>query len=328
MQPLALHSLHQARGANFGELFGAEIVLRYGDVPGEYRAARERAGVFDASARPILRLVGEDRVTFLQGMVTNDVVGLATGATTYVAMLTAKGAMVADGRVWKREKDLLIDVEPGHFAKVKEFLEKYLISEDAELQDASGEWAVLSVVGPAAKDAVPEGVEVSPQPMLGAIDVLVPRETLQQTFEAIVSRGATPIGFEALEILRVEAGVPRYGADMEDSTIPLEANLERAIHYNKGCYIGQEVIARATFRGHMNRKLTGLVLDGEAPPSKTELRVGEKKIGWVTTVVRSPAHEKPIALGYVHRNHLEPGTELALASGGVARVTPLPFRKT
>jgi aminomethyltransferase len=139
------------------------------------------------------------------------------------------------------------------------------------------------------------------------------------------AHGLRPLGFQALELLRVEAGVPRYGQDMVDTTIPLEANLTHAISYNKGCYIGQEVIARATFRGHMNRKLAGLLLgDVEAAPG-TELRKGEKKVGWITSVVRSPAQGQRVALGYVHRDHLEPGTELTLAEGSTVKVAPLPF---
>jgi folate-binding protein YgfZ len=135
-----------------------------------------------------------------------------------------------------------------------------------------------------------------------------------------------PLGFEALEQLRVEAGVPRYGQDMVDTTIPLEANLASAISYNKGCYIGQEVIARATFRGHMNRKLAGLLLgDADAAPG-TELKVGDRKVGWITSVVRSPLKGQRVALGYVHRDFLEPGTQLTLGAGPAsATVSALPF---
>jgi folate-binding protein YgfZ len=133
------------------------------------------------------------------------------------------------------------------------------------------------------------------------------------------------VGFGALEVHRVERGTPRFGADMDEKTIPLEANLQRAIHYQKGCYIGQEVIARATFRGHVNRHLVGLRFAGPAPAPRTELLTGERRVGWVTSVVNSP-RLGPIGLGYAHRDVDQPGTELALAGGAAkATIAPLPF---
>jgi folate-binding protein YgfZ len=267
-----------------------------------YRAAREAAAVY-TPAREVLRLVGEDRETFLHGMVTQDVKGLAVGKSAYAAMLTPKGQMVADARIWKRERELLVETEPLFGAKVKEFLEKYLISEDAEVQVAP-ELAVVMRFGPQATGG----------------DEIVPREELERV------AGSLPrLDEGTYEVLRVEAGVPRFGADMDESTIPLEAGLERAIHYAKGCYIGQEVIARATFRGHMNRKLAGLLLGELAPEPKTELRSGDRKIGWITTVVASPALRQNVALGYVHKDFLEPGTKVQLASGGEAEVRALPL---
>ena len=149
-------------------------------------------------------------------------------------------------------------------------------------------------------------------------------------WKALVSAGGAfglkPLGWRAHEMLRVEAGVPRYGQDMVDTTIPLEANLANAISYNKGCYIGQEVIARATFRGHMNRKLSGLLLGSTEAAPGTELKKDGKKVGWVTSVVRSPLKGQTVALGYVHRDHLEPGTVLAVGDGPAeATVAALPF---
>jgi folate-binding protein YgfZ len=122
---------------------------------------------------------------------------------------------------------------------------------------------------------------------------------------------------QAAEWLRVEAGIPRYGVDMDEKTLPMEAGLEqRALHFQKGCYIGQEVIARATYRGHMNRRLSGLLLGNASPPARAELRAGERKAGWVTSVLHSPALNQNVALGYVHRDFLQPGTGLTLATGG------------
>lgn len=345
MRPLPLHERHAARNARFSDVGGAEVVSAFGPVSDEYQAARTSAVLVDRSYRELLRVTGEDRVSFLHGMVTNDVQGLSAGQTTYAALLTAKGAMVADARLWRREEDVLLDVEPGHGAKVRDALDKYLISEDAELHDATGEFGLLSLFGPRAGEVVSPvavgrfearelaGAQVwvtgSALTGLPGVDVLVPVAQLGAVYEALLRAGdgvgLREAGFEALEILRVEAGVPRYAADMDDKTIPLEANLEHALHYKKGCYIGQEVIARATFRGHMNRKLMGLAL--QSPPSapRAELRVGDRRVGWITSVVQSPQRGL-IALGYVHRDFLSPGTQLEVADGSApVTVTPLPF---
>lgn len=354
MEPLSLHFLHEGAGARFLDVGGREAVAGYGEADAEYRAARETVALHDASYRESLRITGEDRASFLHGMVTQEVKNLPAGSAAYAALVNVKGAMVADARILKREADLLLDLEPGTGAKVREFLEKYLISEDAELHDATGELALLRLLGPhtpnvlagalgapfgplahhAARAASLAGQEVW---LVGSmtvephgVDVWVPRAGLEPVWRALTEAGAPlglrPLGFEALEQLRVEAGVPRYGQDMVDTTIPLEANLSSAISYNKGCYIGQEVIARATFRGHMNRKLTGLLLgDVDAAPG-TELRRGEKKVGWLTSVARSPLKGQRVALGYVHRDSLEPGTELTLAGGpATVKVAALPF---
>jgi folate-binding protein YgfZ len=352
MEALSLHFLHEQAGAHFLEVNGREAVADYGDVEAEYRAARQAVALHDATYREALRITGEDRISFLHGMVTQDVKGLAAGAATYAAMITVKGAMVADARLLRREADLLLDLEPGMGAKVLEFLGKFLISEDAELHEATGELGVLRLLGPrtaellgavaggpfaplppdATRTFTLAGQEVLAvgRPGQEGVDLLVPRGGLEAVWKALVAAGGAfglkPLGWRAHEMLRVEAGVPRYGQDMVDTTIPLEANLTSAISYNKGCYIGQEVIARATFRGHMNRKLAGLLLGSTEPAPGTELKKDGKKVGWVTSVVRSPLKGQTVALGYVHRDHLEPGTVLAVGDGPAeATVATLPF---
>ncbi len=292
-----------------------------------YQAAIEAAAWVDRSARQQLKVIGGDRVSFVQGMVTNDVVKLGVGASLQVTMLTAKGAMIADARVLKRDEDVLIDTEPGEGAAVKEFLEKYLISEDAEVQPAP-ELAVIGLYGPRHVELLgklPPGAQVGM--LIGlqgtAVDVLIHREALE-TVRAALS-GWPVVDAATAELLRIEAGEPRWGAELVATTIPLEASLDRAISYTKGCYIGQEVIARATHRGQMQRKLGGLLLGELSPAPGTELRRGEKKVGWLTSVVKSPRRGQHIALGYLHRDVQAPGTVVELASGGTATVTALPF---
>lgn len=293
--------------------------------PDEYRAAREAAAFYDSSDREVLRVTGPDRESFLQGMLTNDVKGLAVGASCYAALLTPKGAMVGDVRVLKRAPDMLLDTGAGFGEKVKAFLNQYLISEDAEIHDAPAlKW--VSLWGPQAErevSALPSEWVLARVPSLFAqgIDVLVASENVPRVPQML--GGVPQLSAATSEVIRVENGVPKYGVDMVETTIPLEANLERAIHYNKGCYIGQEVIARATYRGHMNRKLSGLLLGNALPSAGAELKRADKKVGWVTSVVHSVKHGQNLALGYVHRDSLAPGTELSLPDGATAKTVSL-----
>ena len=292
----------------------------------EYLAATTTIAWADLTAREQLRVIGPDRVSFVHGMVTNDITGLAEGASCPVAMLTAKGAMVSDGRVLKLKEELIVDTGPGQGAAVKAFFEKYLISEDAEVH-AAPELAVVALLGPAAdRSLVPEAavVAVLPGSVGQGLDVLILRAELPKVLEAL--SGIARVSAQTLEVLRVEAGVPLFGTDMTETTIPLEANLEKSIHYNKGCYIGQEVIARATYRGQMNKKLMGVMLGEQVLEKGAELFKEGKRVGRVTSVVRSEKTKQNIALAYVQRDHLTPGTVLDLpAGGGTVTVSSLPF---
>lgn len=295
--------------------------------PLAYRAALEGSAWVDLSARQQLRVIGGDRVSYVQGMVTNDVEKLGVGNSLYATMLTAKGSMVADVRVLKRDEDVILDLEPGMSAPVKAFLEKYLISEDAEVLEAN-DLAVIGLLGPRHVELLgklPSGAQVGMLTgMHGTpVDVLIHRDALESVRAALAD--VPSVDPATFEVLRVEAGQPRWAAELIETTIPLEASLDRAISYTKGCYIGQEVIARATHRGQMQRKLAGLLLGEQTPAQGTELRKGEKKVGWIGTSVHSPKSGQVIALGYVHRDSLTPGTVLELASGGTATVAALPF---
>jgi folate-binding protein YgfZ len=261
------------------------------------------------------------------------------------ALLTAKGAMVSDARVVRRAEDILLGVEPGLGPVVREALQRFLISEDAEVSEVSDAFGQLALVGPGAEMLAQEALGCPaggadrlraferdgasgwalPQGLrLPGLDLLVSAASLPAVFERLLAAGAVPTGFDALEVLRVERGTPRYGADLDEKTIPLEAHLQRALSYEKGCYIGQEVIARATFRGHVNRQLVGLSF-GVLPAPRTELFVGDRRVGLVTTAVKSPIHG-PIGLGYAHRDVAQPGTGLTLAAGGgPVTVRALPF---
>jgi folate-binding protein YgfZ len=230
--------------------------------------------------------------------------------------------MVGDARILKRADELIVETGAGRGAAVRDFLLKFLISEEAEVGDAP-ELAVLGLVGPQADTFAAQLAHLGRlHSFLGGVDLVVRRDELPSIFKHF--EALPRLERAALEVLRIERGVPLFGVDMTESTIPLEANLEHALNYTKGCYIGQEVIARATYRGQMNKKLVGLELGGATPGPKAELLKEGKKVGWVTSVVNSPKRGQQIALGFVHRDHLAPGTVLELASG-TATVTGLPF---
>ncbi len=290
-------------------------------VESEYRAAIDGCAVFDASDRELLRVTGPEAVSFVQGMVTNDVEALAVGSSCYAALLTVKGSMVGDARILRREAELVIDTGPGRGATVKAFLEKYLISEDAEVHQAL-ELAVIGLVGPSAREVsgkIPPDARVGElTSFLGGVDLVVRRERLGEVMAALA--GVVQVSAATLEVLRVERLVPLFGVDMTEVTIPLEANLDHAINYKKGCYIGQEVIARATYRGQMNKKLVQLLVGDASPERKAELKQGERKVGWITCVVKSVKHGQHLALGYVHRDFLTAGTKFELGSGSAVTV--------
>jgi folate-binding protein YgfZ len=214
--------------------------------------------------------------------------------------------------------------------KAKATLEKYIVSEDVEISDVSGDFGLLAVAGPQTDallaQPLGEDVFVLRDDVLGtsARRLLISKGSLGAIAQRLLSpspgSAPRPAGMQTYEVVRVQSRIPRYGIDMDEQTIPLEANLQRAISYTKGCYIGQEVIARATYRGHVNRLLCGLILEDHLPPPKTALFREGKAVGFVTSAVRSFEQNRVTAMGYVHRESSEPGTQLNVDNNGIARV--------
>jgi len=321
-----------------------DLLLKHGtrDPEAEDRVLREGCAVLDRSACGKLRLTGSERASFLHGQLTADVQALKPGQGAYTTQLTPKGHLIADGRVLARGDHLLFFVEPGREVPVREVLEKHLISEDVEVADVTGTLALLSFLGPKTADVLGLALDEHTQEerngvlfigtRLGALpglDVLLPIERAAAFLEPIIARGANVVGEAAYDLARVEAGIPRFGIDMDEETIPLEANLgDRAISFTKGCYVGQEVIARASFRGGVRHKLFGFRLDpGPLPADGTPLfkAVGDAKpAAELTRAVLSPRFG-PIALGYARREHQSAGVALVTAEGRRAVVCALPF---
>lgn len=355
-----LYEIHQQQGASFVEFEGWEIPRGYGDSSAEYWAVKQKVGVMDASHRGCLKITGSERVSFLNGIVTNDVAKLPAGSGCYALMLNQKGRIVADMIVYTFQDHFLVDIEANLRAKAKESIERYIISEDAQVEDVSGNFGRISIQGPEARSLLLKliGSELNSEADFscqefdafgGSIACRVSRtggngyellcelSSLPSLWEGAVTlakeRGGRPFGFEALNSLRVEAGIPWYGIDMDEDIIALEVPLEKkAISYTKGCYAGQEVVARVTYQGRVNKRLVGMTLESDRPANhKDKIKAEGRDIGFVTSSVISYSLKKALALGYVHRDFINPGSRVAVvtSTGDMqATVANLPFFKS
>lgn len=347
------------------DLAGQSVVLTYSSAAAEYEALRRRAIVVNRSHRGRLRFTGEKAADVLTGLLTNDVHALSPGQGQYAAALTAKGRIVADMRLLRTTDAFITDVSPRARDAWQAVVRKYVNPRLAKFSDESAALHVVGVYGAQARYVVEEMTGVghsalallspyahvsvasedaamivmrSPDLGLEGYDLFVPAERYQAIWDAAVAARATPAGLTAWEIARVEAGRPEWGIDMDESTIAQEAGLEElgAISYTKGCYTGQEVVARVHFRGHVNRTLRGLRASGTTPPAYLAALFDSsgKAVGEVHSTASSP-RLGGIALGMVRRE-IETGTQLtarwnADLAGDTAAgetqvdVVPLPF---
>ncbi|MDQ3347219.1 MAG: hypothetical protein M3545_04555 [Acidobacteriota bacterium] len=317
-----------------------------------------------SAARGRLLLTGRDRRAYLQGLLTNDIAALTPGTGCYSAYLTAQGRMIADMRVFELGDALLVDLDASVTASVREKWTMFVFSEDVQIQDRSAATAEVGIYGPQAARVLAETLvkdQPAQRPMshdvldampvhacatvpfqgtpaivlrtdaagVPGFDVVIPVEGRDAFIAGLLTNGGAVVGADVVDVCRVEAGRPRFGVDMTAETIPLEAGIEdRAISLTKGCYVGQEIIIRVLHRGQgrVARRLVGLSLEAAAdvPPPGAVISSGERGVGAVTSAVRSPALGRAIALGYVHRDFIAPGTTLGIG-GTAATVTAVPF---
>ena len=351
--PLA--DFHISQGATLGEYHGALVPARFTDAAAEHHAARKAAGLFDFSFRAKFAMKGQDRARFLQRIVSNDVKNLAPGQGTYATLLNAQGHIVADFRIHCAEDCFLFDTDADLHDKALQALGRYIIGDRVQIQPL--ELFALAFQGPRSLGLLEKTLHIDlpdlpeqghfatnyagfPVRVVRAsstgedgYEVWVSSKGLMGVWGAACGQAPTyemlPCGTEALESLRIEAGIPRYGPDMGEDTLPLEAGLLNALSFIKGCYVGQEIVERARSRGHVNWKLVGLVVDAAQPPSAGEKLVSQgKEIGEVTSACVSPTLSKTLALAYVRREVSEAGTKLALVSGPAAEVAVLPFYRS
>lgn len=353
----------KAIGVSLRDREGWGRVEHFGDPELEYKAAHKTVGLSDLSHLTKIRALGKDAPEYLHRRLSNSIKTLSPGDGCYATLLAGDGHLIADLAVLRSGESIWLLASPLLGETLANEIGKYIITEEAEVEDLTASHAVLGLIGPRAPDAlqasgvagdtpIPEknkcveftlnddktGLVFWLGPPAGAehLALLVPAESAASVFDrvhiVVKSSGGHLIGETTRETLRVEAGIPLFGREMDSTTIPLEVGLKNALDYNKGCYPGQEVIARITNLGHPAKQLVGLRLMGESPAADgAPLLFGDVECGKITTSVYSPAIHAPVALAVVNWPHREPGTRLRVADPASPReaiVIELPISGT
>jgi len=355
-----LYEIQQTSGAVFKPSGGWEMARSYGNSVLEHQAVRKKAGLIDQSHRGKLRLKGKDRIDFLHGMVTNDIKILTPETGLYAVFTNDKAKMLSDARIYCLPDALWVDLEPEVTGKIQKHLDKYTLASDVVIENLTDAFGLLSIYGPSSHEIMTQLIGSEPpikehstitfsmdgisilaarNEITGELgyDLYIPIDRMATTWDGLLQigepYGLRPVGLDALDSLRIEAGIPRYGIDMDESNFPMEAGLEkRAISYTKGCYIGQETIARADAQGRMNKKLMGLELSFKPAPTIGQVILAprassdaqERVIGTITSAIESPTLGKVLAMGYLHRDFAEPGKDVIIEKRP-AKVVALPF---
>jgi len=359
MKHSLLHNQHAQLGASFEDVAGWEVPAHYGDVAAEHRAVRQTVGIADLSHRGKIRVTGDDRVKWLQSIISNDILSLKPGHGLYSSLLTHKGKMLTYFRLYMQSEAVMLEdvgeIGETTFQTLRKFL---LYGTKAKMENGAESWGLLLVSGPKATQVIQSAFGVDAtflKPMhfvmaqIGGsqalvlcteetgetdIEILLPVAGLSAAWSAVLEAGTKfgikPVGAQALEALRIEAGIPKAGPDLNEEIVPPEANLEgKAFSLSKGCYPGQEVVARMDTYGNVRRHLVGLVVkDSTVPPKGAKLFSGDREVGWISSAAHSPQLNQVIAFGFPLRDFSKPGTELTVEVEGKkydATVHSLPF---
>lgn len=337
--PLILH--HEKLGA---QLESGTIPLQFTNSTDEYWTVRNAAGFADISHLDLLTLTGKDRIPFLNGLLTNDISKLSEKSGIHSVLLNTKARVLADLYLYEVGDHILAETGEATAAKVKDVLDRFIITEDVQLHDSSNDNVHITVQGPKSAEALKEIVGLDVQDLkplqhksLGpsriiardrtgriGYDIILPKDESEAVWQAFLLKGGElgvrPIGLKALDILRLEAGLPKYGVDVDENTIVLEAGYKDAISFTKGCYMGQEVVARATHIGRVNKQLVKIEVESkDVPASRSKLSSDGKDAGFLTSAAFSPGLGKVVGLAYASRDFAKEGTQLSLESGS----TPL-----
>jgi folate-binding protein YgfZ len=336
-----LHDLELARGAEFSEYQSWQVVEHFGDPVREYRSVRESVGALDLAYLGRLRIKGKDRVRYLHNMLSNDIKSLRSGSGCYATLLTHKGQMESDLYVYAQEESLLLECPPAGKGRAYTTLCKYIVSDDVQVEDLASDVCMLSLQGPSAREEMERTVGASLLELdrlhhrsvtgpggawivvhrdrtgCDGYDLWLPPADLSEVWKRWTeTTGIVPVGHRALNWLRTEAGIPWFGVDMSDRNLPMEMSLSSALSLTKGCYRGQEIVARVHYRGHLDRGLGAIVVeDDEPPPAGAEVRSKGLKVGEVTSAIFSPRLQRPLALCVLKLDVMHAGTTVEVDYG-------------
>ena len=336
-------------GVRMGEYCGASAVAAHGDANANFLALRQGAGIVSLTWRKRLKLTGADRVRWLNGMVTNNVRDLAPGHGVYAFFLNPQGKIQADMYCFNRGDDLLIETDASQVEGLRAAFDKFIIMDEVEVADAENVTKLL-VAGPksaemigralgsdaqttsplesraASHNGVPITVVRLDDPVTPQFELLVPNEQAADLWKEVTSAGAVPVGFEAVEMLRIWSGRPRFGQDIRERDLPQETGQDRALHFNKGCYVGQEIVERIRSRGAVHRIFAGFAFEPTLPEVGSKIMVDGKEAGEITSAAHLPGDEDVplIGLGYIRREFSKPET-VVHAGEATGRVAKPPF---
>jgi folate-binding protein YgfZ len=344
----------QAQPLPEAEYRGAVTAARFADPQLEFAALLNGCGVYDLGFRARISLAGSDRVRWLNGMVTNNIRDLALGRGVYAFLLNPQGRILGDMSVYNLGETLVVETDRSQVEKIVATFDHYIIMDDVEVTDISEKQTTLGLAGPNARAILnAAGIEV---PELQPLQMITPqcdcdcgcagctvvrgddarRESYEiwlapkdvyKTWQALLAAGGAPVGTEALEMQRIMAGIPLYSVDIRERDLPQETEQIRALNFNKGCYVGQEIVERIRSRGAVHRKFTGFVVEGKAAiPTGAKIICDEKEVGEITSisVLSKPSGERTIALGYIRREVGIPGREVVIGASR-ATVSQLPL---
>ncbi len=363
MKLLPLHDHHTASGATFEVQGEWEVPSHYGSQESEYQAANHTVGMADLSHRGTCLVTGEDRVTWLQSIISQDILPLQPEQGTLSTFMNHKGKILSYFRVYLRPDSLFLEDVGEVGDQTYQALRKFLLyGTKAKLHNGLGAWGILLVTGPKAHSVIQQTLSLQVKELEDLqclpftfqnsdgfvahtqetrsqdYEVFVPHEALVPLWERLLKtvqqESGSLLGCRTLETLRIEAGIPRLGIEINEQIVPPEANMEgKTFSLTKGCYPGQEVVARMDTYGAIKRRLVGLVLESPEkviPAQGSKIFSGTREVGWVSSAIFSPLLGKPVALGFPLRDFTKPATPLEVETGGIkipAMVSTLPFQK-
>ena len=343
----ALHDVFSSSGATIGEYRGAETPARFTDPRREYEAFRSACAVYDLGWRSKLLVAGPDRTRWLNGMVTNNIRDLALNRGVYCFLLNAQGRIQADMYVYNRGEYLLIDTDRSQRERLLETFEKFIIMDDVEVTAADDKLSAIGVAGPKATELLNNvglatgnlsaleardmtskeiGLSLVRSDQEHGLELWVSSQNAAALWNALIGAGATPAGYHAFELVRVAAGRPLYGQDIRERDLPQETGQQRALHFQKGCYVGQEIVERIHSRGSVHREFVGLRFDGDSPPAGSKIHAAGKEVGEITSTAALPngKGDRAVALGYIRREVAASNPSLDV-DGKPAHIVTLPF---